>query len=426
MRSRICASYGLLLAAAVVAGCDDLVIDPPVWPEVARPRGATAAVFVLDLAGHGDVLAAGFDGGLALWDLSSGATRRVTRIDGLPSDHVAAIALDARAERLLAATRSGLASGWWEGAWASAFRAGPDCDREFVACTDRPGGGWVAGTTSGLLAAWTSSRLDTLRLPRQSRIIALTHARLLLEPEGRLGRAPSEPGSAQSRTSVPGLLPGLVIATETAGLWVLRSSGTRVAWLQLGVCDGLPIGRMRALVSDRAERVWVATDAGLACVGPGIAIRTWPADSLLGRPMRALSRAPDGWIYAALADGVVRIDTRADTAGGPPPVERVDGIHSPARALAWSGGTLWWSDGIRVRSQDGRVLELPGPIPTIICPIWIGQNLHDAFDRGVPAPPLRTGLRAALARCVRGPGPSLPEPGRSRSFFAKVPPAEST
>jgi hypothetical protein len=398
---------------AICTGCDDAFLGPHSGSALADPDRTGAPAFVLALAGRGDLLAAGLDGGVVLWDLSSGSTRSVNRLDGLPSDHVGALALDERAEALLAATRAGLACGWWEGDWVSALSGLEPCDHAFGACSNRPGGGWVAGSANGLLAAWTTSRLDTLRLPRRSRIVALTHARGLLEPGSARDSDPTLVDAPLPEVIAPGLVPGLVVATDTDGVWILRSSGSAVRWLQLGVRDGLPAARMRAVVADDLDRAWLATDAGAACVGPGIAVHTWPADSLLGRPARSLLCAPDGWIYVGLDIGVVRIDARTEFVANDPVVERVPGIGGRVLALAWADGTLWWTDGIRVRSLNGLVLDPPTPLPGTVCPIWIGRTTRDL--RGVPAPRSRTGLRVALARCVRGTRPSLPEPGRSRT-----------
>jgi hypothetical protein len=360
------------------------------------------------LAGRGDILAAGFDGGVVLWDLSSEVTRTVTGMDGLPSSQVRALALDEREDILLAATRLGLARGWWEGSWTSALAPSTGCGEAFLCCTSRPGGGWVAGGERGLLAAWSPTRLDTLRLPRRDRIVALAHARGILGPGAVANGDVGARGTDSTRPEIaPPFRPGLVVATETDGLWILRAFGSRLHWLQLGARDGIPGRRLRAAITDSRSRLWIATDAGLACVEPGLVVRTWPSDTRLAPLARALHLGTDGWIYVGLDDGALRIDARTEHLTESIGVERVPGIEGPVRALATAGGTLWWTDGRNVRSLSGRSLEQPGRLPPVVCPIWIGRA---GARRELELFVVRASRHRASGRGSERSGPVRPRP----------------
>jgi hypothetical protein len=350
----------LLLASFVT-------IAAPASPAADGPsaQGLLALAPVRALAGHGHLLAAGTEGGVEIRDLVSGAVRWVSTDQGLPGPNVRAVAAAAStdvfhaaasADVFLAATIGGLGCGGMYDIWSSA-----PVDAPFYACAPRPAGGWIAGGEDGRLGAWSRAGCDSLFLPtRRGRIVGLAFAAQLL-PAGSATtedrRVPFEmlppekdPGTGPdtsdeivldvdpTEASFPA---GLVAATERHGLWVLRRAGDAPRWLQLGSCDGMPAGSVRAVATDARGRVWIATRAGIVRLGPNLVLTAWPREPLLAAPMNALLAAPDGRLYLGLDDGVAWLDPQSE----PPHSERLVEPGTPVVALAWAQGGLWYSDG---------------------------------------------------------------------------------
>lgn len=308
------------------------------------------------LAGRGSLLAAGTEGGVEIRDLLSGAVRWVSTDAGLPGPNVRAMTSAASADVFLAATTGGLGCGGMYGSWY-----GPAVRASFYACAPLPDGGWIAGGDDGRLAAWIDDRCDSLFLPtRRGRIVGLAFASQLL-PAGtawiEVRRVPAElvppdaapsPARGASGRARPELdtteavFPeGLVAATERHGLWILRRAGDAPRWLQLGSCDGMPEGCVRAVATDALGRVWIATTAGVVRLGPNLVLTAWPQEPFLTAPVRALLAAPDGHLYLGLDDGVAWLDPQSE----PPHAERLVEPGTPVVALAWAQGVLWYSDG---------------------------------------------------------------------------------
>jgi hypothetical protein len=356
---------------------------------------------VRGLVGRGDVLAAATDGGVVVWELGSGAAHYLGWGGGLTSAPVNALALDEHDDVLLAATSSGLARGWWDGAWSPAPADSAAGYREFLCCVARPGGGFWAGGTGGLLAAWVHDRATALQLPAtHDPIVALGDAARLLEavaPLAGWGRA----GPALAVT--PAFPAGLVAGTDGGGVWLLRSTGVWTRWIQLTARDGLPSERVRALATDRAGRLWIATSNGLARVRRGLVVDVWPGDPLLGLEVLALFLGPDGRLYLGLHDGVAQLDPEYEH----PCAQRVARTQGSVQALAWAGGELWWSEGARARAASGRMLTLGRGLhvaerlgarwqPT---PRWPGASV--VHDRGVATGTLRERAPGQAADSVR-------------------------
>jgi hypothetical protein len=327
------------------------------------------------LAGRGDMLAAATDGGVVLWNLASGEARWIGSGFGLPSPQVNSIALDGHDDVLLAATAQGLARGWWEGPWSATLADSGESDNVFLCSAPRPGGGSLAGGAGGRLAAWMHDTVATLRLPTaRDPVVALACAPRVLEtplagdlslvtqrdvPSEVLAVAELSLAAGVPRdldpAAAPAFPPGLAVGTDGGGLWLLRSTGAWTRWIQLTPRDGLPSARVRALATDAAGRLWVATPSGLARVRRGLVVDAWADDPLLGHEVLALLGGPDGKIYLGLGDGVARLDPVCEH----PCVRRLATTRGPVQALAWVLGELWWTEGAGARALSGRTLT-PG------------------------------------------------------------------
>jgi hypothetical protein len=155
----------------------------------------------------------------------------------------------------------------------------------------------------------------------------------------------------------------------------------------------MPGRELRAVATDASGRAWLATDAGLACLERDMQVRSWGDDSLLAQPANALLAGPDGCLYVGGAAGVLRVQIIGVPEDAPPTTQLVSAHH--VVALAWGDGTLWWSDGVRVRALDGRSLQVPSAIPEIVCPLeLVSRRAAPAFGSGASEIPL--GAAAAL------------------------------
>ena len=107
-------------------------------------------------------------------------------------------------------------------------------------------------------------------------------------------------GARSERVAIPQTSTAVVRALlrddDTGALWVGTDSGLHrrdndARWQRLGVSDGLPSQRIRALAQDRQGRVWTATTAGIAlCAGDDV--------TRIGPPL-----LPDGPFTSLLVDG---------------------------------------------------------------------------------------------------------------------------
>lgn len=308
------------------------------------------------LVGRGDVLAAATDGGVVLWDLTSGESRCVGAHCGLPSPQVNSLALDVHDDLLVAATADGVARGWWDGPWIPAAADSSARDNDFLCSAPRPGGGAYAGGTGGVLVAWIRERAATLRLPAsRAPVVAIATAPGVLlapladgvPPAGSLATAPV-------LATAPAFPAGFVAGTDGEGLWLLRSTGAWTRWVQLTARDGLPSERVHGFATDAHGRLWVATSGGLARVRSGLVVDAWPADPVLGREVLALLDGPDGALYLGLGTGVARLDPACEH----PCVQRLALTASAVHTLAWADGELWWSQAGTAHALSGRTLAL--------------------------------------------------------------------
>ena len=253
----------------------------------------------------------------------------------------------------------------------------------------------MAAGRGGMLAAWVRNELGTLRLPVESAVVALAVTPILVD---------TGPASVAVAPQFP---PGLAAATEGAGLWLLRSTGSGMQWQRLTSLDGLPSDTLRALASDTHGRLWVATSRGLARVRRDGPVDAWPADAVLGGEVLALHCGPDGELYLGLGTGVARLEPRCEH----PCVQLLRRTGSPVRGFAWAGGELWWAEGDTARALSGRRRALGLHVEVAgrpgarwqPAPLWPGASA--AADRAaVPGTLQPAGRDAECGASPMGPG----------------------
>lgn len=348
-------------SAGAFAACT-LVLAPgcivPVQPDEV---GCNAPDSIFALTGRGDVVVAGTNRGVVIWNSTSGDSDVFTTAHGLLSDVVHDVDFDVFQDRIGVATARGLGSGGLSGPWEPAPFAAAKHHR---VCAGLPGGGWIAGGAGGRLVAWTHDRVDSLRLPEPATITGFAFARPIEpeDPRRHLACAAGPPARGPCTSSTPLVPAGLVVATDGDGIWLLQSTGIRTRWLQFESRDGLPSRRVRGVVADPAGHIWAATERGLARI-EGLELEAWPEVPLLARPMRDIQIGGDGSVYVALQDGLLRLHADAPDRC----IERLAVTSSGAVRLACIGNDVWWSDGVQVASLQGARLRLPEP--PAACPV---------------------------------------------------------
>ena len=234
------------------------------------------------------------------------APRIVGRAEGLPDDHVAAVALG-EGRMAVGTYGGGLALFEGEG-WSSV--GSPDLPSPYAQAVafDGRGGLWI-GTRDGAVVRsqdrWTAVELADG--PPGARITALATTR----------------GAGESE---------LWAGTFERGLG--RWSGG--AWTHLGEAEGLPSGEINALTVHRGV-LWVATNAGAAYLADG-SFRLHPRlDALRSAAVMALHSDGDA-LWLGTGDGTVRL-----AADGSVVRHRVrDGlVNGHVYALARQGDRVW-------------------------------------------------------------------------------------
>ena len=327
---------------------------------------------VVHLAGRGVVLLGATPGGLVIWERPVGPVHVRTTEHGLPSNDVRAACFEAGSDRsIVAATSNGLARGWIDGGW-EALLAGPDdLGTRFDVCTPLDRGGVIAGGADGLLVSWNGNHVDSLRVPSRSRVVGI--ATLLVR-------------TTDAAVTFP---PGLVVATEHDGVWVLQRVAP-VQWLQLTEMDGLPSDATLDVVPDAYGCVWAATRAGLARIDADGRVTAWPHDAWLSQRATSLFHAPNRRVYFGFWNGLASFDP-----GEPAPrVDPSPGVSNLITGIAWSAEGLWWTDGRMQRSFLGAEIPLPqsladaraGCLFVAADSVWVGHPAGIASVASASAP----------------------------------------
>lgn len=344
------------------------------------------AVPVVHIAGRVDVVVAATPGGLVAWARPVGPVRVFTTAHGLASNDIRDVCFDALTDRLVVATSNGLARGWLEGGWQKALSGDDGSGREdasgltghqFHCLFAVPEGGVLAGSDAGLLVRWQGARIDSLRVPTRSRVVAITHSNLVAQK-------PATKGAPVGAQTAPAFQLGLVAATERDGLWILRQAWP-VRWLRIGEMDGLPSREILAVLTDEYGALWAATRAGLARLSLDadtgtIRLSAWPQDPLLTQRATSLLSAPNRRVYFGYWGGLAYFDPNVMQ----PVVETLPGVDEGIAGIAWSDEGLWWSNGRSLRSFLGVELMLPeGVASARVCAIAaIGDEIWMGDDGG--------------------------------------------
>jgi hypothetical protein len=331
----------------------------------------TSPAPAVHIAGRGDVVLAATPGGLVTWERPVGPVRVHTTEHGVPSNDVRAACFDAGSGHIVVATANGLGRGWTLGGWETLLAQPDGSGSCFDVCTPLDRGGVIAGGMAGLLVSWNGGQVDSLRVPCRSRVVGI--ATLLVR-------------TTDTEVAFP---PGLVVATEHDGVWLLRRVAP-VQWLQLTERDGLPSNATLGVVEDALGCVWAATRAGLARIDAAGRVTAWPLDPWLSQRAVSLYHAPNRRVYFGFWNGLASFDP-GDTAMR---VEPAPGVHGAIAGVGWSDEGLWWTDGHVLRSFLGVELRLPQALaaPQAAClfmngdDVWVGHRFGAASVANRAAP----------------------------------------
>jgi ligand-binding sensor domain-containing protein len=298
-------------------------------PKVIETFQVGPAVYVRALAVEParGALWVGTSAGLNEVDLASGKLRAsFTRRDGLASEQVFAIAIDAQGYKWIG-TGAGGASRYRDGSFKTYFPLHGLADfRVFSLAQDARGAMWM-GTLAG------ASRLD-----RASGKFS-TYARELVnqwvygvavDPKGRVwfateGGVSMYDGSAwRAWTQADGLgapraeRGNYILAVHSskdgtiwAGTWgggAARLDGER--WTTLSVEDGLAGNIVYSIAQEADGTLWFGTDAGVSWSDGKKARSLGPKEGLPGPHVFALAAAPGGEIWAGARGAVARLARR--------------------------------------------------------------------------------------------------------------------
>ncbi|ONI92922.1 hypothetical protein ALI22I_01210 [Saccharothrix sp. ALI-22-I] len=283
------------------------------------------------------------------------------------------IATSRWADRILAATPSGLTVLAADGASSIAAADGLPTNDVRDAVADADGTIWfataagaAARTAGGVVMVFTTASTGGGLVSNDVRSVAVA-------PDGTVwfatqagvsGRAADgEWTTFDVSSGLPAVNIRSVAATMEGTLWAATSAGVAVRWdnkwRAITVADGLPTGDTRRVVPAPDGAVWVATPAGAARIGGGKAVATTLSDLGPGaNDVRALA-AEGTTMWLATAAGAVEL-----RASGVRVLHAAaDGIaDTDCRAVTVSDGTVWigTASGLHRRDGTGRWTAVAG------------------------------------------------------------------
>ncbi len=334
-----------------------------------------------------------------------------TTDQGLPQDGVHAI-LQSRDGYLWLATEEGLVR--FDGIRFAVFdrSAVPEILDNYILCLSEAADGtlWF-GTRGGGLGRVKDGTFSNLTvrdgLPGDFvyAVVAEANGDLWIGTSGGLARLSG--GRLESFAQVerpPGTGVYAVAAAADGGLW-LGTNGAGLVRFKDGastgytVAEGLGSNIVRAVLVDRAGRVWAGTENGLGCLEGGKLRLYTTKDGLTGNVVYALHEDREGAVWiGTYAGGLDRIRSggRVDS------LTTQDGLPSDVVEAVYEDheGSLWFGTvgGGLGRLQDGTVSTigtrdgLPTPFIWSICQdpggtVWVGTDgggvsrLHDGVFR---------------------------------------------
>ncbi|HJX28773.1 MAG TPA: two-component regulator propeller domain-containing protein, partial [Thermoanaerobaculia bacterium] len=322
--------------------------------------------------GEDGALWLGTDAGVARF--AAGSLSRWSRRDGLPSDHVTALAIDGAGD-LWAGTDQGLGRlrhGRWE---TFTTREGLPSNVVSALLVDREGGIWI-GTQSGL-SRFRDGKLANLTerngLPFESVLS------LLQDAEGGIWVGTDFGGLVRLRKSlfqtlIPAGTRGAVwsaMEDREGNLWMgtnahglLRQRGGEVT--SFTTAEGMPSDKVRPVLRDRHGDLWAGTPGGLVRLRGGARggpIEVWKRqDGLPEDYVLALLEDRDGTLWIGTTRGAARlrggrIESLAEGVGLPR-----DAVHFIHRDRQ---GTLWLGTTGGLFRQVGERFERPPDCPAV-------------------------------------------------------------
>ncbi len=393
---------------------------------------------------EGGVWAATAGAGLVRID-AQGRSRRYTRADGLPSEHLTYLARDGSGALWIGHWGEGLsrfADGRFETMGRAAGLAGAQI---WSLHADREGSLWV-GSWNGGLNRLRPRVFGVLGEPEGlggDNVRSVLHARdgdtwvasagggvTRVRADGRMHTLRIRDGLASDEASAlyEDRDGSIWIGSYTAGLTRWREGA---ALQRFGLAEGLPHVDVRALLRDRAGRLWVGTRQGLARFDEQrrrfTVVAGLPAESV---PVLLESR--DGSLWAGTSgQGLLRLRDGELVER----LTRQDGLlsnwilalHEDERGQLWIGTN---GEGLNRRAADGRVTAVrpeqglwDGAVQTLLPDrngqFWISCNRGFFRVARAELEAVADGRQARLHSIGYGPGDAL----RSTTFAGGVQPA---
>lgn len=317
-----------------------------------------------------------------------------TTADGLPSDHLTALALDGQRRLWIASWGAGLSRleslpepGGPPPRFSPALNAeqGLAGNQIWSLQTDREGSVWV-GTWVGGLNRLRNRAFTVFGTPEglvHDNTRAVLHARdgsrsWVATAGGGLSRIDHRAGTVTAivRRERGGLLLSdeistlledrrdgtLWVGSYTAGLMHLSADGEQLL-ASYGVAEGLPNAEIRALLQDRSERLWIGTRGGLArldAAGPAHLPTAVQDPALPQEGIAAMLEDSRGRLrFGTTGQGLLRLD--AD--GRFSRLSKADGLVSDWIMALYedAAGTLWIGsngEGLNRLSREGRLASI--------------------------------------------------------------------
>jgi ligand-binding sensor domain-containing protein len=298
-------------------------------PRIVETFQVGPAVYVRALAVEParNALWVGTSTGMHEVDLADGRLRATfTRRDGLASEQVLAIAIDAQGAKWIG-TAAGGAARFKDGAWKVYFPLHGLADYRVSAfAADRNGGLWMATLGGASRLDRKSGRFTTyakelvnawvyaVAVDAKGRAWFGTEGDVSMY-DGKTWRAWTEADGVGTADAERQNYVFAVHAARDGAIWAgtwgggaARFDGER--WTRLTAKDGLASGVVYAIAEDARGGLWFGTDAGLSRYEAGRFANLGTKEGLPNPHVFALAPAPNGELWAGMKGAVVRIATK--------------------------------------------------------------------------------------------------------------------